>query len=518
MKRILTILSLIGLLCCHACYEDKGNYNYIEVKPAELNDIEKRYTLISFQDTLKIAPKVISQNPGDRFSYIWTLNSTTETEIKLEEVDTIGTLPKLIFPIELKTGSYEIYLTVTNEDTGLQAFFRSDLDVVTKYSRGFYVLKELNGTTEIDGYFADEQIERNLIESKRGSAMQGTPMSLGVTFKYAYVNPIISGYEVTTTLNVCSEKEICILNVQDMSKIYDHNDMFFGETPDEHPLYLFSNMFGVAFLSDKGYYFSYQAPDYGMNGSGKFGFPTVVEGGCSPNIHVAHDGTATYLFDDKNNRFLACDWNGALHTYSDVDGDGKPKKFLPRDIPYRLEFFGRNYLASQNTGYALFEDKIDNSQHYLYCLTLKNNKFHNPIDTVINIESKFKINGATRFANNKLDAHILYFIADNKLYMYDIKQGKEEELVPMGLNRSEEIIYIDNCYWTQNDDKDHNFNYLAIGTLQNGNYKIYLYETLGGKPYGEAKRILQGEGIPYKLQYLSPKMTGSSGEFYSLSF
>ena len=102
--------------------------------------------------------------------------------------------------------------------------------------------------------------------------------------------------------------------------------------------------------------------------------------------------------------------------------------------------------------------------------------------------------------------------------MYDIKEESEEKIKPQGLPDDEEITYLSNRYWEQADDKDNNFNYLVIGTSKNGQYKVYMYNMLGGKPIGESVRTLKGEGKVVKLQYTSSKMNGGSANYYPSSF
>ena len=94
--------------------------------------------------------------------------------------------------------------------------------------------------------------------------------------------------------------------------------------------------------------------------------------------------------------------------------------------------------------------------------------------------------------------------------MYDLEQNTEEPLSLTDMVSGEEITYISNRYWMGDAVEDNNFDYLAIATHKDGKYKVYLYEILGGKPYGKPVRILEGEGKIVKMHYVHPSMTMNS--------
>ena len=94
--------------------------------------------------------------------------------------------------------------------------------------------------------------------------------------------------------------------------------------------------------------------------------------------------------------------------------------------------------------------------------------------------------------------------------MYDLEQNTEELIVPTGMATGEEITYIKNYYWTEDTDEKDNFNYLVFATYQNGKYKIYMYDILGGKPNGSPVRILEGEGKVVSMRFIDKSMKMTS--------
>ena len=47
---------------------------------------------------------------------------------------------------------------------------------------------------------------------------------------------------------------------------------------------------------------------------------------------------------------------------------------------------------------------------------------------------------------------------------------------------------------------------------------MYLYEILGGKPYGKPVRVLEGEGKVVKMHYVDPSMSMVSYSYFPNSF
>lgn len=497
-----------------SCYDDEGNYDYKAMSKAEVTGLEENYSKISYQDVLHIEPDVKPASAIDEYAYLWTMNKKYTNTYSKIKTDTICRERILDFPVNLKKGNYDLILKVTNIETGYEAYYTSSLEVTSVFATGFYVLKDMGDYTELDGHFPDGSISENLLEKSLDRKIMGKPTSLGVNFVYSYINSENNEYEKTTTLNVCAGKEVEILNIQDMSEIHSHRSMFPNDVPEENPIYLAQSMFGISYFSDKGCYFSYQAPDYDIMGFGCFGYPVETEGEISPNKNIIFD-SQYYLFDEKEGRFLGWDYNGGIHTFMTKPSD----KYLPHGIKDKLIYFGRTSIQGGHyNGYALFEDAEDTGKHHLYTLTLATNDYSNPVDTVITLKPESGLNKATFYANNERNAQVIYFVNNNELYMYDIKEESEEKIKPQGLPDDEEITYLSNRYWEQADDKDNNFNYLVIGTSKNGQYKVYMYNMLGGKPIGESVRTLKGEGKVVKLQYTSSKMNGGSANYYPSSF
>lgn len=504
-----------------ACYEDKGNYDYKELGQIDLSGIDNAYNRIAYQDVLHIEPKVTSSDPEDSFSYLWTINKKYDPSGVQKEItaDTIGEEQVLDYPVNIPNGSYDVTLHLKNIKTGIETFYVVSLNVATKFMDGFYLLKDVNGSAELDFHLPDNSIITDILGKSMEGRVFAKPVSLGINHDYMFIDPGSGEYVVTKSVNVCTENDVYVLNVVDMTPIFTHSTMFWDENvPEEKPYYMWNNYFCAAYTSDQGIYFSYQSSSQGTMGSGKFSLPILQDGEkVVPSKYGVFYSLAYFFFDELNRRFANMDYHGGLWSYSDRGGP-EGMDYSPNGIQHKLIYFGLNNIARTPIGYAIFEDADMPEKHYLYTLDLDPNIMNNPILSVIEIARDSKFNKASLYATNELQARVIYCATDNQLYMYDVAQDKEELISPQEFESGEEITYLCNYYWTQTDDVDNNFNYLVIGTYKAGKYKVYFYETLGGKPYGKPVRILKGDGKVVKMRFASSKMNGESGDCYPGSF
>ena len=525
-KNVYKILSIyLFVVLVSACYDDKGNYDYHEISEVKIEGLEESFSKISYQDVLHLEPVVTASGGESEFDYLWTLNLLKDDNITSErlkiKLDTIGYDRVLDFPVNIKQGYYDLVLRVTNKSNQLATFRVMSLSVVTKFSEGFYLLKDMGNSTDIDLHTPDNGVISDIFLKMDGERMSAAPVGLGLDPGYCFVDDATAERVITQALTVCTENDVRISNIGDMSPIYTHNTMFIsGEVPEEKPYYMWRNIFGVGYISDQGVYFSTQAVAQNLFGSGKFGFPAMVnsEEETKPNKNGVFTASGGFCFlDELKRRFLFLNYNGLLYAYSDFDKDNQEKEYKPNDIQHHLKFFGGNFIGSNSLAYALFEDGHTKGKHYIYQLEVQP-VYYNPIKSVVEVASTSKLNGANLFATNELTAKVMYFVNNNQLYMYDLEQNTEELISLTDMVCGEEITYISNRYWTGDAIEDNNFDYLAIATHKDGKYKVYLYEILGGKPYGKPVRILEGEGKVVKMHYVHPSMTMNSYSDFPGSF
>lgn len=495
MKTNLSIL-LILVLGCFGCFDNKGNYDYSEFTNITIQNVETQYEKILFKDTLEINPKI---TPAEKnYEYLWTINqryggeSSSVTNVK---TDTISTSPILKYPITKPAGIYEVNLKITDKETGFSTFSNTELVIKSEFSLGYYILKETaDGSTEVDLHTPSLTFH-NLLSSSPEGAITGKPVSMGLIFQYCHINPQTAEYVIPPALTICTENDVRIINLNDLTTIFNYDNMFYGDKPqNEKPLYIFPNFFNITYLSTAGCNYNYQN-GLGLPSAGKFGLPVPLKESYEPDIHtIVAKSYRSYLYDVINCRFFVFDANGYVNLF-DKEGD------IPNKFPstHKLLFLGYNDVAEEQ-GFAVFKDGND---RYLYSLQFDD--YTNPVKEKTKIDASLALSRATVIGNNEKQASILYYAVDGKIYMYEVGQKRETKLELNGFEGGD-VTYISNRYWLSEDDKDNTFDYLAIGTYADGKYKIYLYNTIGGIPTGQPKKILEGEGKVLKMHFLSPFM------------
>lgn len=519
MKKIVIISALSLFLM--GCFSDESSDEYNPVAQIEVTGILPDYERISYEDILVITPEIISKEKNAEYEYMWTIHKYYEIFSKDNKIkiDTLGTAKDLNFPVNISQGNYTVKYRVKNVKNGLTEYYETRLGVVTKFSLGFYLLKEVNNKTEMDLHLLDNTSTENLIELTQGEAINEKPVSLSVIFTHTYISPETNDFEVKLSLNICTENEIQVIRNEDMGIIFTREKMFHNEPSSEKPKFMFQNYYGLTYITEKGMFFTEQSQgEYGSPGSGKFSIKSYIEGESLPSTYGVYHKMFYYYYDNLNGRFLNIDYNGTIHTFSNTDAGGVDLENLPNDLPYEMIFFGRNLVGEDGRGLAVMQDKTDPQKRYMYSLLLKGQNFDNPIESVTEIAVDSKFNRATMYASNEIDAKVIYFVTDNKLYMYDVNQNSEEPLFPVGFGTDEEITFMRNKYWSDTKDKENNFNHLVIATHKAGKYKVYMYNTLGGKPDGAPKRILEGNGKIVMMQFTSPKMDETSPDYYPISY
>lgn len=509
MKFQAVFLLFFGMV---ACYDKDENYEY---KPKTelsviLNGLKKSYT--SLEDTLYCDPDIMVSDSAHELKYEWSIFTAYDKDKTPEvvPVTVIGEEKVLRYPVTEKPNSYTVMLRVINENTAQEVCVYEDIRVINELSEGFYVMKEVEGDSDLDLHFLDGEKLENLLYRKNGVRLAGAPNSCSVLLKYSYIDTTTAAFVPTTALALATKEDFHIVDVADLGTIYSHENMFYGEVPGgEESLFACFHCYGTSYFSDKGTYFCYYDLLWGNGGSGKFPVATAINGGCKPNINICSDGSNVFFFDELNGRFLCIDANGGLYDYPDQEG-------IPvNGIRHSLLFLG-------NTGgkqVAIFQDADDAEKLWLYELelvvedpwwggTMANTG--NPITKVSEISNE-KLKKAELFCSNETSARILYFVMEDQVYAYDIDNQTETLLNLDGLDAGEEISFIRHRYWGREADPEKNFDCLVVGTQTGNDYEICMYDLTGGMTTGSVARSFTGEGLAVGLQFVTPDFEVTSG-------
>lgn len=511
MKKIVYFLFVAALLA--GCYDDKSNDNYNPIGSIEITGIENSYTKLSMIDILDIKPAVTSTDPADNpadFEYLWSCYTTIGAQLGREkEREPIMEFhtKDLSWPVDLNADGYTLILKVTNPANGYSVYRTTTLQVNTTFSVGFYFLKETaDGNTELD-FHAPEGTRHipNLLTWQFGKPITGAPTSLallaypGATFNcYPYMN--LESGEIfsspgTPALGVMGGMDMKVLRLSDMTLIYDYDQLFFsGKAPNEKPVnaIFMGMMANTAVFTEKGFY-------HGARPSSRLSFPIAPAGTRISKVTRLGTMTPVYAaFDEGNGQLLYYAWGGTQTPLSTTN------QYSPMGISCRALFMGTDNNADYASGraWAILEDKAAPSARHIYRLIQTATE---PITSVRTIPSSFKFNTAQVYGNNKgTSTQMLYGGVGDKFYIYNTGNDTETAVSPAGMGSGETITMITHKPGIQNptDNSTTPANgYLVVATHKDGNYKVYVYNVVGGAPDGNPVKIYTGAGKVVDMQY-----------------
>lgn len=494
MKKYFHLLFLF-IFSLTGCYEDKGNYDYNPIPPIEMEGIDAEYTVYSMLDQLQISPQFPNK---ENYNFMWTLFSTT---IVQAPVDTISFEPDLDYKVAKDADTYTLTLTVEDKHNGDKQFFNTKVIVHTQYTAGCYILKEVDGETDLDLINPEKRLLADILKNT-SSRISGVPQSLVICPDINYIDENGKPQERVKTVWICSDKDARMLTLEHMAPVYDLNTMFYEEKTGEQPRCFSKTNASLSYLSNNGYYDMYLLIPTAAH---KFGLPLRLSNapaGEPENYSCgkhAITGTNTCIFYDETNcRFLIVT-NTILKCFSNTDKNGYPTSALltPNNMNCELIYMGK----SASNGYALMYNK-STQQTLLYKMeAAAYDKFgtglYSPLLAVKEVEAPYNnITQAETFGHNTTLAFIYYSIG-NQLNLYSFDSGNGITNIFPGLEGNITMIK----HFKGELPFGSAGEYLVVATEQNGHYKLYFCEMLAGRPNLDKEPIvIEGEGKVVQIE------------------
>lgn len=165
---------ILGVLLWTSCFDDKGNYEYIDLGELTISGIitDRWYESFAYSDTLYIPVKIEStryKNGEEPYTYQWKL-MTTNNESRDENGNpleyTVSRERDLNIVPDLIAGDYTGFFMVTDTILGIQEKVDFYLRLKTATSEGWMILCEEEGETRLDWIIplsdTSERIARNI--------------------------------------------------------------------------------------------------------------------------------------------------------------------------------------------------------------------------------------------------------------------------------------------------------------------------------------------------------------------
>lgn len=516
------ILFLIMTFAVSSCLEDKGNYNYSKTEVITVEGIKSSYTILSRgEHNLEIPTTVTSSLDDAKLTYKWSIFEKNAAGYVPKKVE-IATTKDLDYKVELEAMGWELTFEVTNEKTGYTVKYLMSLNVVTEYTKGWYVLKDDGVNSDLDlfpvsdTYVVKDAPKKNLFMKINDRNLKGKAVKLGYLTSYKTMSP--SGQYVNTkTLFATAENDIFAATISDLVVINDYSTIMYSPKPNPKLMGIIGGSSMQYLLSD-GKIHSITANSANL---GKFGFEKQFDEKGSDYQLSPYVAATTYenivLFDNMSSSFI----KGTAYTpiLVNLSEDGTSQLPIRNNnhiclyMEQRKSVYDPATYTNDYYAYGVFEEK-DTRERMIGYIFLHDSQFK---VTKTPIKPTDKANIATLFTISK-DEDMMYFAAEGKVYSRNLVTNVEqvEYEVPAG----EEIVllrHLQNPLYshTPEDEKPYCHNLIGVGTNCGGEYKVRMFEKVAGlfdpqTPIFEIK----GEGNLGDIRYVSPAMGGNDLKNY----
>lgn len=500
---------LLLILCAFfftSCFEDEGNYKYKEVDGIEVDGIASRYIVLSYVDKLNI-PITLNTSYTD-LEYAWYVyDPKIETEYNHDEnykAELISTDKDLSYDVGWEPGVYTVMVKVTSKSNGYSVYAQTSVEAVTELSRGFYILKETNdGNTDLDLYYKEgEPLATDLISKGLGDPMPGEPQYLGIVYAHGYIDKETDEIKYGNSACITTKTgDIGFFRTDDMVKVHDETDIRFGGLEaGEIPIASFT--FGVSnfLMSSKGIAGSYSS-EMMPSSTGAFG----TTSGTGGSRFIMQDGAMCVLYwNETDERFDYADQYSFGHGFfGDFDENGFSTQGM------ECVACGSSYASKTVGTINFFLMKDASGKKYIYYV----DSSATPTTTRrVELPASSKLANATSYATNSLTATYLYYVYNNKLYVYNLNGDVEEDnaVELAGIPSDETITYLSYQFMdSSGSDTEYDFTHLIVGTQKGDTYKVYMYNIAGGVPR-DLVRTFSGNGKLTMVNYASPKLSYGS--------
>ena len=508
MKFLYILLTVTFAFFMASCYEDKGNYDYhdiVEVDSLIIPGTENNTQLKpNTFDTLRLSPRVVLKNGEDGYSTTWLLY------YQATFLDTIGKENNLEWIVDRPaTTGYSILVGVKMNTTGVTFWEKISMAITSKTNEGWYVLKTIDGGTDIDFFSSDSTLTgKDILYKAYGKRLEGEARVLAYFNAYYDWNQAFN-YDGNRTIQskqtrmfLASEKEVVVYNTQTAWVTRWGLDQIVYSVPSVSNVQrVFRNgLSGGAYMVNAGKVYLL------MLNSGSDGFfgtylssPDGLDKPYELSEYTVGYSTvdATLYFDKTSSSF----WWGKSATSKNMVHFSEGEVAL-KNMPYSLLYMGtRLYNVGTTTpttsGYALLKHKTNGTYKMLEIDNLAKDTY--PVKQDIDVPASSELVKATLRAQHQ-SLNAMFYIHENSLKSHNFYNNEETAVEHSGESitfpSDEKVVFLQ-------PDRQGNggTNLLFVGTTKGSAYKVYVYAIdRDAARIAEKRRVYEGIGVPAALK------------------
>ena len=235
MKHLYKIFLIVGIvLLVHACYEDKGNYDYIDLNEVYVDTTGATLSFtISQYDTLSITPDIkftLSEGDTSNLKFKWVIYKDVWSKAG-SEIEILSTSRNLKVQIHQAPNSdaYAVVLYITNTTDQTVSQVKYTVNILPSIVSGMVILHTYsNGESDLDYIASTNAVPtldtlkwlHNIYSSVNETKISGTPNFVSA----ARVNNTVINY-----IYVGTDQEFLLIDATDFSLLHNNEEMFKSE-------------------------------------------------------------------------------------------------------------------------------------------------------------------------------------------------------------------------------------------------------------------------------------------------
>ncbi|UKJ08556.1 PKD-like family lipoprotein [Solitalea lacus] len=504
MKKLYTVFSLAMIFIIASCSEDIGNYEYSPVEVITIKGIDNSYTKLSGVERITLDPEVSTTANDADFEYFWGIYETN-VQGYAPKIDTIAKTKALDYLIKQPAKGWVLVFRAKNKKTGYFQYVTSSVNVVTQYTRGWYVVKDDGTQTDVDLFknptnIIPETKVENVFSLVNGKKLNGKASLF--SFLTAYKSSVTGVLGNTRALFVVSDNDATVVDINTFKEIRGFNSLFYESPSNKAPNFVTFASQANYFVNDGQVYAIYTM----SANTGQFGVRKMRDNLNTPykvsKYFMTYGFSDPIFFDETSSSFIS---SGATGNMVNAVSDAAATKMKANNNNKKLLFMG-NKNTAPFSGYAVFQDKTDPNLKILSSITPAL-----PNLTIINDTLKVadKLYNATNYTLLQGDENMLYFTVGNQVWSRNLS-NKFEQLqytVPAG----EEITFIRHRKYTGSGaEAPYSYNYVMVGTKIGANYKVRMFTKTSGNLSANPVFTLDGTGSVGDVIYISPSISEST--------
>ncbi len=434
MKKILLfVFSALALFNLSSCFEDEGNYDYVDL-PRFLVDttgVNMSITVTQF-DQLSVPSRLVYDGNKNNLDFYWVVYKSGT--YGANPSDTLTTTENFSQQVNISPGSYILEFLAIDKETGRRSSMQYNLTIESAVGSGLLVFYKKGGECDVDivktktliGSLAEEKIVRNIYSRLDGNIkLTGDPLWIEYPSGMKHIE-------------LYTDTEGTWVSPDDMSKMAGFNEMFWDTPAVCKPQGFFKQDNNIIILVNDGEVFFLRGDALNPNTNVTL-FPggLIMPGGsyyASPWAVLVW-GYVPYIYDIEHGRFLVPkSWSSQFQVVSD------PKL---QNLNMNMHFMARGYAPSRYYAYSVMEEKSGSGWHVYAMITDGN-------PSGCQLMADFNMTSAPEFAASKYYdfsqvSPLFYYTSATSLYVCPFDLDSSTPAIPSAPSwtcpAGEEITY-----------------------------------------------------------------------------